>query len=136
MCNVMALNGLTLVLEQRPEMEWKPGEMTHQKSPEHIVMAGVRPRVRPEEKGEPPCPPPVSPGWPCLLLESPVFLHPEAWLVCTPPSANSSGAPTEVKQLGLLPKALPGGLSLAAPAASYLQRGPFPGARLSGWVPL
>lgn len=56
LCNVMALNGLILVLEQRPEMKWKPGEMTHQKSPEHIVMAGVRPRVKPEEKGGTPLP--------------------------------------------------------------------------------
>lgn len=56
LCNVMALNCLTLVLEQRPEMEWKPGEMTHQKSPEHIVMAGIKPRVRPEEKGGTPLP--------------------------------------------------------------------------------
>lgn len=60
------------------------------------------PRVRPDENGELPCSPPVSPGWPCLLLESPVLLHPEAWLVCTPPSANSSGVPTEVGQLGHL----------------------------------
>lgn len=31
-------------------MEWKLGQMTHQKSPEHMVMTGAMPRVRPEEK--------------------------------------------------------------------------------------
>lgn len=39
LCNVMALKCLTTVLVRRPEMEWKPGQVTHQNSPHHKVMA-------------------------------------------------------------------------------------------------
>lgn len=53
----MALNCLTIVMAQRPEMEWKLVQATHQTNPEHMVwQAGIISRVRPDEKGGTPLP--------------------------------------------------------------------------------